>query len=82
MKFRSASAYCSGRFLALSSADAVLAGHAAAQRDARPQQLLVGLLGALQLVGIAVVVADQRMQVAVAGVEHVGDEQPVTLADR
>ena len=67
--------------LALVGADAVLAGHAAAERDARLQQFLVGLLGARQLVGIAVVVADQRMQVAVAGVEHVGDEQPVTLGD-
>src|SRR5205814_2537849 len=53
--------------LGLVHADAVLAAHAAAECDARVEQLLVGLLRALQLTRLAVVVADQRVQVPVAG---------------
>src|SRR5206468_1779583 len=68
--------------LGLVHADAVLAAHAAAERDARVEQLLVGLLRALQLTRLAVVVADQRVQVPVAGVEDVREEETVTLADR
>ena len=65
--------------IALLDADAVLAGQHAAHLDAQPQDLGAERLGALQLAGLVGVVQDQRMQVAVAGVEDVGDAQAVLL---
>src|SRR3954471_21437300 len=55
-------------------ADAVLAGDRAAGLHAREHDLAGELLGAL---GLALGVADERMQIAVAGVEDVADAQPV-----
>src|SRR5262249_35706849 len=59
--------------LGLVHADTVLAAHTAPERDARVEQLFVGLLRALELAGLAIVVADERMQVAIACMEDVGE---------
>src|SRR5262249_6419326 len=64
----------------LVEADPVLAGDAAAHGEAGAQELVVGLVRALELAGDAVVVEDHRMQIAVARVEDVGDDEPVTGA--
>ena len=66
-----------GHQVALLDADAVLAGQHAADLDAEPQDVGAERLGALQLARLVGVVEDQRMQVAVAGVEDVGDAQAV-----
>ncbi len=63
----------------LLDADAVLAGDGAADLDAQLQDLAAELLGPLQLARVVGVVEDQRVQVAVAGVEHVGHRQAVLL---
>src|SRR5215813_2461396 len=62
-------------------ADPVLPGHRTAHGDARAQELLVRRLCALELVGNAVVVEDERMEVAVSRVEDVRDLDAVTGAD-
>ena len=59
--------------IALLDADAVLAGQHAADLDAELQDLGAEMLGALQFARLVGVVEDQRMQIAVAGMEHVGD---------
>ena len=59
--------------LALLDADAVLAGEAAADFDAEAQNVFACLLGFALLFRIVDVVEDQRMHVAVAGVEDVGN---------
>ena len=61
----------------LVGADAVLAGDRAARVDARLEDPARELLGARGLALDAAVVEDERMQVAVAGVEDVADAQPV-----
>ena len=61
--------------VALLDADAVLAGQHAADPHAEPQDIGAEFLGAVQLVGIVGVEQDQRMQVAVAGMEDVDDAQ-------
>src|SRR3954468_15373288 len=58
----------------LVDADPVLAGDRPALGQAREHDLAGQLLGAL---GLALAVADERVQVAVAGVEDVADLQPV-----
>ena len=63
-------------------ADAVLAGDGAAHGDAGFQDVGAKQLAAVQLVGIVGIEQDQRMQVAVAGVEHVGAAQAVLLFHR
>ena len=63
--------------VALLDADAVLAGQHAADLDAEPQDVGAERLGPLELAGLVGVVEDQRMQIAVAGVEDVGDAQAV-----
>jgi hypothetical protein len=63
--------------VALLDADAVLAGQHAADLDAQPQDIGAELLGLLQFARLVGIVEDQRMQVAVAGVEDVGDAQAV-----
>ena len=65
--------------VALLDADAVLAGQHAADLDAEPQDVGAERLGALEFARLVGVVEDERMQVAVAGVEHVGDAQAVFL---
>src|SRR4029453_1425033 len=69
------------KVLRLVPADPVLAGHRATHGDARAQELLVRRLRALELVGHAVVVEDERVEVAVARVEDVRDLDAVTGAD-
>ena len=61
--------------VALLDADAVLAGEHAADLDAQPQDLGAERLGPLELARRVGVVEDQRVQIAVAGMEHVGDAQ-------
>ena len=55
----------------LLDADAVLAGDRAAHVDAQLEDLGAEVLGALELAAVVRVEQDQRMQVAVARVEHV-----------
>ena len=55
----------------------MLAGHRAAERDAQLEDVGAEQLGAVQLVGVVGVEQDQRVQVAVAGMEHVDAAQPV-----
>ena len=63
--------------VALLDSDAVLAGEHAADFDAELENVGAESLGALELARGIGVVKDQRMQIAVAGVEHVGDPQTV-----
>ena len=65
--------------VALLDADAVLAGQHAADLDAEPQDVGAECLGPLELARLVGVVEDQRMQIAVAGMEDIGDAQPVLL---
>lgn len=58
--------------IALLDADAVLAGEHAAELDAGAQDVGAEGFGALDLAGLVGIVEDQRMQIAVAGMEHVG----------
>ena len=64
-----------------SSADAVLAGDRAAERRRSRAGSRRRLQHPLDLAGVAAVEQDQRVQVAVAGVEDVGDQQLVLPAD-
>ena len=66
----------------LLDADAVLAGDAAAERDARLEDLPAGREHALDLVRVALVEEDDRVDVAVAGVEDVADAEAVALGRR
>src|SRR5215210_2876837 len=68
--------------LLLVHADAVLARDRAAGVQARVEDLARQLLGPLGLSVVAAVVTDQRVQVAVARVEDVGDDHPVLLSER
>ena len=61
----------------LLDADAVLAGDGAAHGDAEVEDLGAEGLGAMQLVAVVGIEQDQRMQVAVAGMEDVGAAQAV-----
>ncbi len=65
----------------LVGAHAVLAGDRAARLDAVVQDLGRDRLGVLGLAGNRGVVADQRVQVAVAGVKDVADAQPRALRE-
>src|ERR1044072_2948225 len=67
-----------GSFL---DADTVLAGEHAADLDAELEDLGAELLGALQFARLVGIIEDQRMQVAVAGVKHIGDAQPELLGE-
>ena len=62
-----------GHVVELVGAHAVLAGDAAARRDARRHDLPAGRVHPLGQVGVAAVEADVGVQVAVAGVEDVAD---------
>ena len=66
-----------GHQVALLDADAVLAGQNAADLDAEPQDVVAERLRAFQFAGLVGVIEDQRMQIAVAGVEDIGDAQAV-----
>ncbi|CAI8810606.1 hypothetical protein EMIT0373P_20256 [Pseudomonas chlororaphis] len=58
-------------------ADPVFAGDAAADRDAQLEDLAAQGFGAVQFAGLVGVEQDQRVHVAVAGMEHVGHPQLV-----
>ena len=51
----------------------------AADLDAEPQDVGAERLGALDFAGLVGVVEDQRMQIAVAGMKHIGDAEAVLL---
>src|SRR6266542_3158535 len=65
----------------LVEAHPMLARDAAAHGKARPQQLVVGFLGALELARDPVIVEDQRVEIAVTRVEDIGDDQPLPRRD-
>src|SRR6476620_9707790 len=67
--------------LALFDADAMLSGQAAAELDAKLEDLGSAHLGALKLGTVVGVVEDQRMQIAVAGMEDVDHPESVAAAD-
>ena len=67
--------------VALLDAHAVLAGQHAADLDAEAQDVGAERLGPLQLARLVGVVEDQRMQIAVAGVEDVGDAAGRSVSD-
>ena len=67
--------------VALLQPDAVLAAEHPAGLDRHPHDLLAGRVHALHHAGLAAVVDEQRVQVAVAGVEHVEHEQVVAGGD-
>ena len=66
--------------VALLHADAMLAGQAAADLDAELQDVGAELSRRVEAGRVVGVEHDQRMQVAVAGMEDVGDLQPVSVA--
>jgi len=53
----------------------VLAGDRAADLHAKLEDAAAELLGAMQFARLVRIEQDQRMQVAVAGVEHIRDRQ-------
>src|SRR5258708_34658849 len=61
--------------VALLDADAVFAGEDAAKFDADPKDVRAEGLCPLHLAGLVGIVQDQRMQIAVAGMKHIGDAQ-------
>ena len=65
--------------VALLDADAVLAGEHPADLDAHAQDIGAHLFHLLQFPRLVGVVQDQRVQVAVPGVEYVGDAEAVLL---
>ena len=62
---------------ALLEADAVLAGDRSAEADAQAEDLGGQDFGAIVRACLTAIVEDQRVQVAVAGMEHVGDADAV-----
>src|SRR6266704_3271579 len=67
--------------LGLVETHAVLARDRAAHRDTGVEQRLVCRLRALELLGVPVVVEDERVEVAVARVEDVGDLHAMARGD-
>src|SRR5579863_6635339 len=65
--------------IALLDADPVLASQHPADFDAQPQDVGAEGFGALDLALLVGVVEDERVEVAVAGVKHIGDAEPVPL---
>src|SRR5690606_14712540 len=68
--------------VALLDADAVFAGQHAALFGAQLQDVGPERLGAPQLIVVVRVIQDERMQVAIAGMEHVGAAQAVLALER
>src|SRR6185295_15993997 len=60
--------------------NAVLAGDTAAEFDASREDFVPGGQRAADLAGVAFIVEDQRVEIAVAGVEDVRDAQAVAAA--
>src|SRR5262249_26470395 len=67
--------------VALFDADAMLAGEHAADLDAIAQDVGAELLGARQLALVVGIVENERMEIAVAGMEDIGDAQPMLLRE-
>src|SRR5262249_29422835 len=65
----------------LLDADAVLAGHAAADANALVENLVTCRQHALHLIGVALVEQQDWMKVAVAGVEDVAHAETILLAN-
>ena len=64
--------------VALLDADAMFAGQHAADLDAEPQNMSAPKSSArCEFAGLVRVEEDERMQIAVAGMKHIGDAQPV-----
>src|SRR5262245_34199044 len=63
----------------LFDAHAMLAGEHAADLDAQPQDVGAERFGTLELVALVGIVEDERVQVAIASVKHIGDPQSVAL---
>src|SRR5271170_1696231 len=59
--------------------DAMLAGEHAADLDAQLEDVGPKRLGALQLPRLIGIVKDKRVEIAVAGMEHVGDAKVVMM---
>src|SRR5262249_8339034 len=69
-----------GHEIAFFDADAMLAGEHAAVRNAKPQDVGAKFFRALELARLIRIIKNQRMQIAVARMEDVGDAEP--MADR
>src|ERR1700704_952874 len=67
--------------IALFDADAMFAGKYTTEFDAAAQDIGAERLGLVHLTGLVGIVQDQRMQIAVAGVKHIGDAQAVFLGE-
>src|SRR5690606_5544044 len=65
----------------LLDADPVLAGQHAADLHAQAQYVGAEALRPVELARYIGVVEDQRMQIAVAGVEDIGDPQPIAFGE-
>src|SRR5882757_4079407 len=63
--------------VALLDADAMFAGKNAAEFDTDPQDIGAEGFGPFDLTGLVGIIQDQRMQIAVAGMKHVGDAEIV-----
>src|SRR5438876_8342893 len=63
----------------LFDSDAMLSGDAASKFDAFFQNVMTGSQCAAHLVGLSFIVKHERVNISVAGVEHVRDAQPVFL---
>ncbi len=68
-------------FPELLHANPMFAGNRAAVMDAQLQDLAAELLGFLEFALFAGVIQNQRMQITVTGVKHVGDRQTVLLGE-
>ena len=74
---RSISENIIGHQVALLDADAMLAGENAPDLDAELENFGAELFGLLQLTRDIGIIENERMQIAIAGMKHVGDAQPI-----
>src|SRR6202041_989063 len=68
--------------VALLDPDPVLAGQYTANLNTKLENVTAELLGALDFARLVRVVEDQRVQIAIAGMEHIGDPQPMPFRER
>src|SRR6202041_1563097 len=68
--------------VALLDPDPVLAGQYTANLNTKLENVTAELLGALDFARLVRVVEDQRVQIAVAGMEYIGDPQPMPFRQR
>src|SRR2546423_14835948 len=69
-----------GHEIDLLHANAMLASDAAAECDTFFQNFFASMDGAFHLVWITFIIQDERMDVAIAGVENICDPQPISAA--